>query len=485
MPGSGFAPTTARSDRGNFRCMGRWLVAGVVFGLLAASPAAGQVTADPQFAAESAHSFARSQQRGLDQAANPEFLRRYAPFLGEYATIEREAPIRMSDVDPFRHAWAPERGREFDLSMLNRYGARMHAHLSLPREDAGAPFPLVVSLTGGWGTEQQYRGMAQGLAEHGYAVLGVNVQGDHGSQLRAPDPRYCAPGAWQQPQEMGISEQGACAGEDPVAEEPASTLESAELLLTREVPEHGLPFYEAVKARKAFGALDALGWALSERNPHRALIDEDRIGIMGHSLGAHGALLVGNGDPLERVDAVVSLDGYGRLLDTAAPRVPTMFQHAEGNELGGPAREKPDPESLPGHRDARRFSADGVPNMVVTLGGSTHNEWQWTPLQPAPALLNASRDGERVALHYALAWFDRWLGDGRKVRRGARRRLLAARYPGLVDRSSIGQGRFDPVTQSNVSPTIAGETARHHLSPFFASSADFPGGRCADLRAGC
>jgi dienelactone hydrolase len=460
-------------------------VAGVVLGLLAASPAAGQVTPDPEFAAQSASSWARSQQRGIDQAANPEFLRLYAPWVQEYATIGAEEPSRMSDVDPFRQAWAPARGRESDVSILNRYGARMHAHLSLPRDDAGAPFPLIVLLPGGTGDEQQYRGLAQGLAENGYAVLGVSVQGDGGSQHSAPDPKYCRPGEWQKPQEMGIQEKGACAGEDPAAEEPAGTLETVALLADRDMPENGLPFYEDLKARKAFGALDALGWALSARNPVRALVDGDRVGIMGHSLGAHGALLAGNGDPLGRFDAVVSLDGYGRLLDTAAPRVPTMFQHAEGNELGGPMREKPDPEDLPGHLDARRFQADGVPTMTVTLGGSTHQDFLWTPQQFAPAVFNASRDGERVSLHYALAWFDRWLGEGRAVRRAARRRLLATRYGRLVDESSIGQGRFDPVGGHNVPPTIAGETARYHLSPFFASWSDFPGGRCADLRAGC
>lgn len=482
---------TGRPAARTFQSVGRWLAAGVVIGLLAASPAAGQVTPDPGFAAQSARSWLQSLQRGNDQASNPEFLRLYAPWVQEYLTIDPQEPNRMSDVDPFRHAWAPARGREHDVSIFNRYGARMHGHLSLPRDDAAAPFPLVIAIPGGTGDEQQYRGLAQGLAENGYAVLGVSVQGDGGSQKSAPDPNpatpeneYCLPGAWQQPQEMGIRELGACAGEDPAAEEPASTLDTAGLLLTRDVPGDGLPFYENLKARKTFGAIDALTWALSaERNPYRALIDGDRVGIMGHSLGSHGALLAGNGDP--RFDAVVSLDGYGRLLDTASPRVPTMFQHAEGNELGGPMREKPGPESLPGHADARRFQAAGVPTMTVTLGGSTHNDFQWTPQHVVPLAFNASRDGERVSLHYALAWFDRWLGHGKKMRRDARRRLLAANFGGLVDRSSIGQGRFDPVTRRNVPPAIGGESVSGHLSPFFASWADFPGGRCADIRAGC
>ena len=99
--------------------------------------------------------------------------------------------------------------------------------------------------------------------------------------------------------------------------------------------------------------------------------------------------------------------------------------------------------------------------------------------------LNASRDGERVGLYYALAWFDRWLGKGRQ-RKHATRHLLARQYDGRVDRSSIGQGPYDPATQRTVSPTIGGETARHHLSPLYRSWFDL--GRrkaCADLRTGC
>lgn len=446
-----------------------------------AVPARAQVTPDPAFQVEAQRSFLRAQQRGIDQATNPEFLRRYAPWVQEYMTIEREDPHRMSDVDPFRHDWAPARGREHDVQLENRYGARMDGQLFLPRGDRKAPFPLVILLPGGNGNEQQYRGITQTLAENGYAALGVGVQGDYGSEIKG-DPAFCEPGAWQEPQEMGIREQGACAGEDPAVEEPDGTLGIAELLISRTAPEEGLAGYEDVKARKTFGALDWLRWATAPDNPYRRWIDPERVGLVGHSLGAHGALLAGNGDPLERVDAVVSLDGFGRMNGTVSPRVPTMFQHAEGNELGGPARERPQPESLPGHRDARLFQKAGVPTMAVTLGGSAHNDFQWIPLHVVPVALNASRDGERVSVHYTLAWLDRWLKPDRKSRDAATRRLLTARYGDRVDGASIGQGRFDG---KNRPPTIAGETARHHLSTFFTSWADFPGGACADVRAGC
>jgi len=456
----------------------------VTAALTVATPAAAQVTPDPGFQAESAASFVRAQQRGIDQASNPEYIRRYAPFVQEYFTIEREDPNRMSDVDPFRHDWAPDRGRQFDVQLKNRYGARLDGELFLPPTNKRAPFPLVILLGGGRANEQQYRGTTQTLAENGYAVLGVGVQGDYGSQQHAPDSKYCQPGAWQEPQEMGIRELGPCAGENPDAEEPGSTVDLVNLLATRD-PKYSLAYYEKVRAGKTFGALDWLDWAVAPDNPYRELIDETRIGLVGHSLGAHGALLAGNGDPLGRVDAVVSLDGFGGLLKTTEPRVPTMFQHAEDNALGGPARQKPGPESLPGHVDARRFQAADVPTMTVTLGGSAHFDFQWFPLNTPGAFRNASRDGERVSVHYTLAWFDRWLRPSKKKRASATKRLLTAEYGNRVDRSSIGQGHYDLVNGKNIPPVIAGETAEYHLSPFFTSWADFPGGHCADVRAGC
>lgn len=468
----------------------RWLgLVAVIGGIWLAPPAHAQW--DPVTAAEL---YARSQQRGHDQASNPEYLRRLADYADEHAAgfRDRENPVRPQDVDPFRLDW---RGEEIAVSIRNRYGARLHATLLLPPDHAGRR-PAVLVVPGGNGTEHANRGLSQGLADAGYVVLGLSAQGDAGSQHAAPDPlpatpenEYCRPhdfGGWQQPQEMGIVELGTCAGEDPVDEDPtAYPLEVAALISSHGEDTTALEaYYERVRPRKTFAVLDAVAWLLSAANPHRDRVHAGRIGVMGHSLGAHAALLAGNGDPERRFGAVVSLDGYGRLGATADPAVPTLFEHAEGQDFGpflrAPAKD------LPGHADAERFVADKVPTGVVVLAGSSHQEWNYIPfpLQQAPVGLNASRDGERVGLHYALAWFDRFLGTGQR-RRSAKRRLLAPRYDGRVDRSSIGQGPYDPVTQRNVPPTIAGESARHHLSPLYRSWLRFGKVACSDLRAGC
>jgi hypothetical protein len=118
----------------------------------------------------------------------------------------------------------------------------------------------------------------------------------------------------------------------------------------------------------------------------------------------------------------------------------------------------------------------------VHLAGSTHQEWSYVPPGPSAAFA-ASRDGKRVALHYAVAWFDLWLKPGMQA--DARRRLTAPTFSGSTDGSSRGEGPWDPVTQRTVFPRIGGETTQEHLSPLFRSWINVPGARCVDLRATC
>lgn len=73
-----------------------------------------------------------------------------------------------------------------------------------------------------------------------------------------------------------------------------------------------------------------------------------------------------------------------------------------------------------------------MPWGVVVLRSSTHAEF-------TDHNADASRDGQRVAAHDAIAWFDRFLaGD-----RDGTRRLFAERFDDSADRSSIGTGTGD------------------------------------------
>jgi acetyl esterase/lipase len=255
--------------------------------------------------------------------------------------------------------------------------------------------------------------------------------------------------------------------------------------------------YRGIRARKAFGVLDATRWLVSDANPWRDRVDAEHIGVAGHSFGAHGATVAAQIDTRKLIDAAVSWDGFGPL-DGIEPRVPTMFQHSEARLIGPHTRPR-SPDELPGAGHERAFREAGVPSMLVTLANSTHQEWNYLPyvsltigalaLTQDPTAAEgaaASSRGERVALHYTLAWFDRWLRPGgRKRREAARRRLLARTFDGSADRVAIGQGTWDPVTQRNVPYTIGGGAVADHLSQTFASRAHFDGVACADLRAGC
>lgn len=451
--------------------------------LLASAPAVAQVSADPAFLRTEAGLLAHAQQRVVDQAASPEHARRHAeraPRLAELQLPDRsEDPAREAEMDPFLDGWSPARGFERDVAITNRYGARLHGHLSMPK--TAGRLPAVILLTGGAGSEHSYREMAYGLAEAGYVVLGLNAQGDVGSQFAPADPdqstpenERCTSGSWQQPQEAGVRETGSCAGQSP-----AAAGDNVELVV-RESFDSSIALYEQVKARKFFGALDGVRWLLSDENPWRDRIAGKRIGIAGHSLGAHGALLAANADPKRRFRAAVTFDSFGRLAPTGTPRVPTLFQHQDFSDL--PHR-KPPTAKAPGDQDAEAFAAAGVPTGVIHLAGSTHAEWSYTPPELLAAAGGASRDGKRVALHTAVAWFDLWLKRGRKA--DARRRLTSATYDASIDGSSIGEGPWDPATQRTIHPRIGGDTKSEHLSPLFRSWIDAPRARCADLRAGC
>jgi dienelactone hydrolase len=456
----------------------------VLAAVLSVGVVAPAVLAGPPSPQTEAGLLATAQQRTVDQATNPEHARRHALLAPALAALQANPrdPQRGAEVDPFLAGWAPDRGSELDVSITNRYGARLHGHLSMPKAATGR-LPALLLLTGGNGSEHGYRELAHGLAEAGYVVLGLNVQGDNGSETAPADPdpstpqnENCQPGgAWQEPQEAGVRETGGCAGQP--AERPI-TAEDVRTLATRDDFDPYVAAYEPIKARKFFGALDGVRWLLSADNPWRERIDGQRIGIAGHSLGAHGALLAANADPQRRFRAAVTFDGFGRLAPTGAPSVPTLFQHQDLSDLP----HLPNTDVLPGAEDAADFAAARVPTGVVHLAGSTHQEWSYVAPEVIAAF-SASRDGKRVALHYAVAWFDLWLKPGMQA--DAQRRLTAPVFDGSTDASSRGEGPWDPATQRTVSPRIGGETTREHLSPLFRSWIDTPAARCADLRAGC
>jgi dienelactone hydrolase len=444
-------------------------------------------------------SYATAHGRGLDQARHPDYQLRMIPGYQAGAT---SAPgwQRLFGLDPYLAEDGPKQADWLDVTIPNRYGVAMQATMIAPKD--GRRHPAVVVQPGGYGPYWGNLNLVQGLAESGYVAIAVDVQGDGDSAITPPDPvpgtpdnEYCRPydfGNWQAG-EGGVADPGPCAGQEPAL--PPGAPEDIVLASANDELPPGLDtWYRASRARKALGILDVTRWLVSDANPWRDRVDGGHIGAAGHSLGAQGAIVAGQIDSRHLIDAVVAWDDFGPL-DGIAPRVPTMFQHSEAR-LIGPHTGTRDPDELPQAAIEASFRQAGVDAMLVTLAGSTHQEWNYIPYVGASvgtaALYQdptgfegfaASSLGERVALHYTVAWFDRWLKPGRA--KADRRRLLARRFDGTTDRVAIGQGTFDPVTRRNVPYTIRGRSVHDHLSATFRSRADFDGLTCTDLRVGC
>ena len=188
--------------------------------------------------------------------------------------------------------------------------------------------------------------------------------------------------------------------------------------------------------------------AVVDFNPFWNRIDHDRLGIAGHSLGAIGVSVVqgygapgadpwpGKMDAQNPVKVAVAWDGLGGpdgngdggaggnlplpggAASSGQPkfgaRVPAMNQASEYGLVPTPFLQPPDPE---GHKSAfAQWVKAGVPVYSITIQGSSHYEWSlltnfpttsWCPDTSSGACRGGW--GKPLALHYTLAWFDRWV----------------------------------------------------------------------------
>jgi hypothetical protein len=158
-------------------------------------------------------------------------------------------------------------------------------------------------------------------------------------------------------------------------------------------------------------------------NPFWDRLDRDRLGVVGHSLGATGVSVVqgmawpetakGETNPVDAAVAWDNLSAPGTELAgrTVEPRVPTMGQSAD-YFAGVPKSAPPDPEGRKGGFDGWR--AAGVPTYQLNVRGGTHFEWSLIPTFPT-----TSWDGwgNELAEHFSLAWLDYWLKTDVELRR--------------------------------------------------------------------
>jgi len=416
-----------------------------------AGPALAQAS-DPGFAAREAQNFADSLARPLVWAASPGFMA--AP----------ETPDPARDVG----RWNGWRGQARAVAWRNRYGARIAGHLFRPLRGDG-PFPAVVVVSGAGNPESSYWWAAEDLAEHGYVALTFDPQGQGASDV-APDPRYCDPtGDWRKPQEMGVREQGPCAGENPddeaVRENREQVVFVAQAKGGHEDPSSIAGTYRELAPRFILGTLDATAFLLSDSDPWRSAVDATRLGVVGHSVGAYAANMVGNGDPAHRFRAAVAMDAfYADDLGVHA-RVPTLIMQSEQEDVIGPHATPPaDPRSpttlhptRANFTDLRHRAVDGA---FVVLRASTHDDF-------TDLFAPASRVGQRTAAWLLLAWMDEYVAG-----RPGLPRMLARHADASADVSSIGTGM----------PRIAGTAVRDLLSELYPSDLTLAGRLCLDLR---
>jgi dienelactone hydrolase len=362
-------------------------------------------------------------------------------------------------ADPFRTVarWSELTGGTVTrVAFPSHNGATLRGYVfeppaSVPKPESG--YPGVVITDGSvQGYQHLYFWAAEDLASNGYVAMTYDVQGQGDSDLAGDD----------------------CPGECT-----------------------GVPFQQAYNFYQ--GAEDSLSFFVSDANPAAASLDTDRVGLAGHSFGASAVSQVGQCDT--RVKAIVGWDNLRAPADCEGVTIPA--EHLSSSVAHTPALGISndygfwmEPTDTPPEYEAKQagfkeLAAAGVDTAEVVLRGATHLEYTYIP-----AVLPASRLGERFASHYTVAWFDRYLkGDA-----AAFDRLTATEFDGGTDATSIGTGDYsaeaalanptDP-TAGNVPYTIAGMAVSNALSFYYGSAyslTDPVTGElrtCADMAAGC
>jgi dienelactone hydrolase len=360
-------------------------------------------------------------------------------------------------ADPFRSVqrWTEEgRGRVAPVTFKSLNGATLRGHVFVPPASVKKPkegYPGVVITDGSvQAYEELYYWAAEDLASAGYMVMTYDVQGQGDSDL---------------------------AGENFPTDQS------------------GVPYQQNYNFYQ--GAEDSLSYFLSAANPYSDVLDADRVGIAGHSLGAAAVSVVGQCD--KRVKTIVAWDNLRKVDNCDGVTIPAQFRsdeplHAPALALTNdyafnpqPATSAPDPHA----KDAgyQQLKAAGLDTQIVSLRNATHLTYTYIPL-----VLPANELGERMASYYTLAWFDLQLrGDDTGFTR-----LTASKFDDSADVSSIGAGIYDPAQADPTDPyagnlpyMIEGIPVKDAVSFYYLSSYSLtvPHGddavTCSDMRAGC
>ncbi len=224
------------------------------------------------------------------------------------------------------------------VTFNNRYGTPLYGEIVLPKRGtvppSSGPFPVILALEGLNTNVAMYRWWHQVFADAGYLVFAFDFSGQgHSADEGAGDPG------------------------DNITE-----------------------------------AQDALDWLLDE-SPVRDALDRNRIGVIGHSMGAIATLGLQAVEP--RLRAAVAA---APISEASAPfdsnPIPVMIQTGDHDgpvapiPFVNPRVVRPDYEKLEGDRA-----------FIVTEAASHAQHTNY-------ALLPTSRWGHEIAARYSLAWMD-------------------------------------------------------------------------------
>ena len=381
--------------------------------------------------------------------------------------------------DPFRYAAAggPDGtafyANEVEVTPVVFYDdgcARLSGRVWKPKGATG-PLPAVVIQNGSvQAPETLYWWAAQALVRQGYVVMSFDPRGQGRSDQQTPDGK-----------------QGSNAN---------STVFWTGLV-------NAIDFFRATAVQPYPHNKTCAGTyatKVTDFNPYASVIDRERLGIAGHSLGGVGVSVVqaygasgaepwpGKIDSRNPVKVVVAWDGIftqesgsagnagGNTMSASGamsapkvvPQVPILGINGEYGLTPQPFTQPPDPAKTT--TNFRVWRDAHVPAIEMTIRGGSHYEFSLLPSFPATSWCPDAASGlckggwgNALAQHYTLAWFDRWLKNpGEKGYTDADSRLL----------------------DDN------GENGRNKLSFYYRAARDFPtrnGARqfCEDIRKGC
>lgn len=193
----------------------------------------------------------------------------------------------------------------------------------------------------------------------------------------------------------------------------------------------------------------AVDFFTSNQNPLRSQLDVNRIGTAGHSAGASAVQSLG--DYGGRVKAISAWSDLG---SSYAGNAPIQGQGADYESWILPPTPNPatSSEGKLGGYNAQKARGIDTQEIVIESGSHlawSHVTWSYT-----------STWSEEIALHYALAWFDRYLA---------------------ADHVRGGKSATARLKENHESV----ESPGHGLSKKYASAYHLDGVECRNMVAGC